>query len=164
MTEYDHGPKAFTQLTEEHQLTVAERKTRHILETHAQPRVGWLLNRPDDGQPVPACPHTTGMYVVDWMCEGVGLLCPDCSAEHYVEEGPHLHPRHRCCIVCGVTSGLAPLTATVRMIRQVRTSGGRLVVGLLGTTPIVWECRLHDGFLDTEIELRFEGAVGMSGQ
>lgn len=154
MTNFDPGPEAFAGLAEELRLTIAARKTRYILETHVQPRVRSLLHRPNGDQPTPACPHATGQYVVDWICEGVGLLCPNCAIEHFAAEGPHLDLRHRCCIVCGGTSGLVPLTATVRVVRPVLATGRRRVSGLLETTPIVWECRAHDGFLDTKIELQ----------
>ncbi len=133
---------------------MAARKDRYILERHVQPRVGWMLRQPDSDPPLAAFPHNAPLYRIDWMCDGAGLLCAQCAAEHYRAEGPHTDWRHRSCIVCGDTVGLVSLTATVRVIQQVRISGGRSVAGLLETTPIVWECIAPDGFLDTKVGLR----------
>jgi hypothetical protein len=43
--------------------------------------------------------------VIDWICEGRGLMCRDCAAEHVSDPTtPHRDHRHECCLVCGFRS------------------------------------------------------------
>lgn len=156
---------------------------RHILETFAVPRVGYMLGRTLRGEPVRACEHLVGLpgmesratglaglAVIDWMCEGVGVMCERCAVAHMSDPAtPHRDPRHECCIVCGYSSdhNLHALAATVELREHLmvasdqlelvsKLSGKRIarpVIGEIVTTPIVWECPAHDGFLDSEVKL-----------
>jgi hypothetical protein len=108
------------------------------------------------------------MGVIDWRCEGVGLMCDECALRHLTDPAtPHRDARHECCIVCGYVSehGLHPLAATIELRKPLAVASPELAAisaltgepiarGLLGgmvTTPIAWECPRHDGFFDSKI-------------
>jgi hypothetical protein len=163
-------------------LTLAARKVRWLVEEKVQPRIGSMLNNTLKGEPVPGCVHLVdmpgyapGTVAIDWMCEGIGLLCRDCAKRHIADKRtPHQDPRHRACIVCGHTGdGLKTMTAPVSLGRTLMVTsmaldvfskirgGERIAKGYAGsliTTPITWECPAHDGFLDSKIELRWPAA------
>lgn len=156
----------------------AAQVVRQILETLVMPHVGLTLKGTLTGEAVRGCTHLVDapgsetqivMAVFDWMCEGVGLMCRDCALHHMTEPGgKHTDPRHECCIVCGhVGQDLNSLAAPIILGKPVMVSsvaldalseirGQKMALGYVGsmvTSPIVWECPAHDGFLDSEVEL-----------
>src|SRR4051812_46565608 len=146
--------------------TLAARKVRHLLETAVEPRIRYMLQRAVDGHPVPACNHiaalpgdggedTSGLAMIDWMCEGTGILCWECAKGHLTDPTTrHRDPRHECCIVCGYasTTNLHPMLTLVDLREQTvvasdkmqRISGlsGQVLAhsfsGRIATTPVVW--------------------------
>ncbi len=176
----DWTPEHFARL-EEVNLRYSAGLIRHILETAVQPRIGSMLAATLDGNPVPGCTHLIGgvpgaefgmgegqLGVLDWRCQGVGLLCHQCAERHLSDPAtPHRDQRHECCIVCGFQSdqGSNPLVATIKLRKPLAVAspeldaisaltGQPLARGLLGgmvTSPIAWECPAHDGFLDSKI-------------
>ncbi len=158
----------FHQAHEEIEDVLAARKVRHIIETAVVPRVGYMLQGTLKGEPVQACTHlvdppgfeTARGAVIDWMCEGVGLLCKRCAAGHLCDDStPHRDPRHEVCIRCGYRDddhlhGLGawvalrqPLPIRSEMLKADEEITGRRMalgyVGTLATTPIAWACTEH---------------------
>lgn len=104
---------------------------------------------------------------IDWMYEGVGLLCRGCAARHSRDDStPHRDPRHEICIRCGYRDddnlyGLGaevllrqPLMIMSEMLKaDEEITGRRLVLGYTGTlapTPIAWACPEHRDLFESE--------------
>lgn len=162
-------------------------KVRHILEHAVMPRISYMLEQTRQGDAIHACEHLVGMPgdgdngpgpagYFDWMCEGIGMMCRECMFRHLTDEStPHCDPRHSCCIVCGNDGNdgddLHALGAKVEMREAAIMASdasdaysafigeriGRGYIGLAAVTPIAWECRAHDGFLDSKIKLVWPG-------
>lgn len=156
----------------------AAKKVRWIIDNALVPRVGYMFNRTLDGETVPGCTHLVdapgaadrpGAAYLDWMCEGVGLLCRDCIGRHMNDlSSPHRDPRHEVCIVCGHHGqDLKPMFVPVILDKPLMVSsqaldalseirGARQALGIAGSvysTPVAWECPAHDGFYDLALEL-----------
>jgi hypothetical protein len=187
MSDSDIGSDPTDEIHDEINQTSAAMKVRHILENAVMPRVAHMLEQTKKGKPIHACEHLVGLLgdgddsavpagCLDWMCEGVGIMCRECTLEHLSDEStPHCDPRHAVCIVCGQQDGdLHALLAKVE-IREpaVMTSDasefvskllenriGRGFTGIIALTPIAWECRAHDGFFDSKILLVWPGSGG----
>ncbi len=113
------------------------------------------------------------MAVIDWMCEGVGLMCRECTLAHVCDGTTrHRADAHECCIACGLVdrNNLNPLAGTVRLGgdaddlqwgAELLRGGQRCsplargTIGELVTTPVAWECPAHDGFLDSDITIHW---------
>jgi hypothetical protein len=187
MSDNDIGNDSPEEIHDNIGQTSAAMKVRHILETAVMPRVAYMLNQTKKGEAIHACEHLVGMPgdgddsagppgFLDWMCEGVGMMCPDCTVRHMSDETtPHCDKRHACCIVCGQQGDdLNALDAKVELREfAVMTSDasdafstfvgervGRGFQGIIALTPIAWECRKHDGFFESKVKLVWPGLSG----
>jgi hypothetical protein len=186
MSDNEIGNDPMDDINDDVSQNIAAMKVRHILEKAVIPRITYMLERTRHGEAIHACEHLVGMPgdgdnspgppgFFDWMCEGVGMMCRECAFTHTSDEStPHCDPRHATCIVCGCDGDdddLKALGAKVEMREPVVMASdasdafsafigeriGRGYIGLAAITPIAWECRAHDGFLDSKIKLVWPG-------
>src|ERR1035437_4275503 len=185
MSDNDIGNDSVAEIHDEINQTSAAMKVRHILESAVLPRVTYMLDQTKKGEAIHACAHLVGMPgdgdnssgppgFLDWMCEGVGMMCKECTVRHLSDETtPHCDKRHACCVVCGyVGDDLNGLGAKVELREPAVMSSdasdafstfigkrmGRGFQGIIALTPIAWECPAHDGFFDSKIRLVWPGS------